>query len=90
MNNSVLEDKGALKINFGANKTPIEVKKGRRIRRNFRHFRIIYFGVTRKWYKKSWKEFDQLKHIDQKFYCSAYYDVSVNKYGVKCGTLFRF
>ena len=44
----------------------------------------------RKWYKKSWKEFDQLKDIDQKFYCSDYYDVSVNKYGAKCGTLLRF
>ena len=40
--------------------------------------------------QKSWKEFDQLKDIDQKFYCSDYYDVSVNKYGVKCGTSLRF
>ena len=39
--------------------------------------------------QKSWKEFDQLKNIDQKFYCSNYYDVSVNKDGVKCGTLLR-
>ena len=37
-----------------------------------------------------WKEFDQLKNIDQKFYCSDYYDVSVNKYGVKCRTSLRF
>ena len=29
------------------------------------------------------KEFNQLKNIDQKFYCSDYYDVSLNKYGVK-------
>ena len=40
--------------------------------------------------KKSWKEFDQLKNIDQKFYCSDYYDVIVNKYGLKCGTSLRF
>ena len=40
--------------------------------------------------KKSWKEFDQLKDIDQKFYCSDYYDDSVNKFGVKCGTSLRF
>ena len=40
--------------------------------------------------KNSWKEFDQLKDIDQKFYFSDYYDVSVNKYGVKCGTSPRF
>ena len=40
--------------------------------------------------KKSWNEFDQLKDIDQKFYCSGYYDVSVNKYGIKCRTSLRF
>ena len=28
--------------------------------------------------------------IDQKYYCSSYYDVSVNKYGVKCSTSLRF
>ena len=31
-----------------------------------------------------------MKDIDQKCYCSDYYDCSVNKYGVKCGTLLRF
>ena len=31
-----------------------------------------------------------LKSIDQKYYCSNYHDVSVNEYGVKCGTSFRF
>ena len=39
---------------------------------------------------KPLKEFDQLKNIDQKYYCSDYYDVSVNKYGVKCGASLRF
>ena len=38
----------------------------------------------------SWKEFEQLKDIDQKYYCSSYYDVIVNKYGAKCGTSLRF
>ena len=47
------------------------------------YFRDIYSSVTGKWYKKSMKEFNQLKDIDQKYYCSSYYDVSVNKYGVK-------
>ena len=37
---------------------------------------------------KSWKEFDQLKDIDQKYNWSDYYDV--NKYGIKCGTSLRF
>ena len=36
------------------------------------------------------KEFDVLKNIDQKYYCSNQYDVSVNKYGIKCGTSSRF
>ena len=31
-----------------------------------------------------------MKDIDQKYYCSNYYDASVNKYGVKCGTSLRF
>ena len=70
-------------MDFGANKMPIEVIKEGAFRGTY--FTEIYSGVTGKWYKKSWKEFDQLKDIDQKFYCSDYYDVSVNKSGVKCG-----
>ena len=88
LNNSVLEDKGFLQTYFGANKIATEV-----IREDAfggTHFGDIYSGVTGKWYKKSWKEIDQLKDIDQKYYCSDCYDVSVNKYGVKCGTLSRF
>ena len=53
------------------------------------YFRDIYSNVNGQWYKKKGKEFDQLKDIDQKYYCSGY-DVSVNKYGVKCGTSLRF
>ena len=30
------------------------------------------------------------KNIDAKFYASDYYDVNVNKYGVKYGTSLRF
>ena len=40
--------------------------------------------------KTDGKKFDELKDIDQKYYYSNYYDVSVNKYGVKCGTSLRF
>ena len=71
-------------MDFGTNKTPLEV-----IREGVfggTCFRDIYSGVNEKWYRKSWEEFDQLKDIDQKYYCSNDYDVSVNKYGVKCGT----
>ena len=88
LNNSALEDKGVLKMDFGANKRPVEViKEGAFGGTYFRH---IYFSVNGKWYEKSWKEFDQLKNIDQKYYCSDYYDVSVNKYRVKYGTSLGF
>ena len=54
------------------------------------YFWDICSGVTGKWYKKTWNEFDQLKDIDQKYYFSSFYDVSANKYGVKCVTSLRF
>ena len=54
------------------------------------YFRDIYSGDNGQWYRKSCKEFDELKNIDQKYYCSNYYDVNVNEYGVKCGTSLRF
>ena len=54
------------------------------------YFRGIYSSINEKWYRKLWKEFNQLKNIDKKYYCSNYYDVSVNKYGVKWRTSLRF
>ena len=74
-------------MDFGANKTPVEVIREGAFGGSY--FRDIYSGITGKWYKNSWKEFDQLENIDQKYYCSSHYDVSVNKYGVKCGTSLR-
>ena len=68
-------------MDYGANRTPLEVFRGGALGT---HFRDIYSGVTGKWYKMSSKEFDQLKNIAQKFYNSEYYDVNVNKYGLKC------
>ena len=73
---------------FCANKTPVEVIKEGAFGGTY--FRDIYSNVNEKWCKKSWKEFDQLKNIDQKYHCSNYYDVNVYKYGVKCGTSLRF
>ena len=32
------------------------------------YFRQIYSGINGKWYKNSWKEFDQLKNIDQNIF----------------------
>ena len=49
------------------------------------YYRDIYSGVNDRFYKSSWKEFKELENIDKK-YASDFYDVSVNKYGVKCGT----
>ena len=54
------------------------------------YFKDIYSSVTDKWYKNSWKEFSVLKDIDQKYYYSNYYNASINKYDVKCGTSLRF
>ena len=88
LNNSVLEDKGFLYMDFRANKTPIEVIKEGAFGGTY--FRDIYSGVNEKWYRKLWKNHDLLKDIDQKYYRSRCYDVSVNEYGVKCGTLVRF
>ena len=75
-------------MDFGANKTPTDVIK--EVAFGGTYFRDIYSGVNGKWCKKLWKEFDQLKNVDQNFYCLDYYDTSVNKYGVKCRTLLRF
>ena len=75
-------------MDFKPNKTPVEIiKKG-----SFGgpYFRDIYSGVNNKFYKNGWKEFDQLKSIDKRYYASDYYDASLNKCNVKCGTSLRF
>ena len=70
------------------NKTPVDVIK--EDVSDGIYFRDIHSGVNGKQYRKSWKEFDQLKNIDQKYYCLSYYDISVNKYCVKCETSLGF
>ena len=76
LDNSNLDERRIMNRNFGADKTPIEVIKEGTFGRTY--FGDIYSGVNSKWHKK-------LKNIDQRYYSSNYYDVSVNKYGVKCG-----
>ena len=49
--NSVLEDKGVLQMDFGANKTPVEVIEKGGFGRTY--FRDIYSRVNGKSYKKS-------------------------------------
>ena len=54
LNNFVLEDKGVLLMNFGANKTPVEIiKEGASFGGTL--FRDNYSGVNDKWYRKSLK-----------------------------------
>ena len=55
-------------MDFGANKTPVEVIREGAF--GGIYFKDIYYRVNGKWYKNSWKEFNQLKDIDQKFYSS--------------------
>ena len=75
-------------MSFSPNKTPIEIVKEGAFGGTY--FKDIYSGINGKWYKNSRKEFVEIKNIDAKFYASDYYDVTVNKYGVKCGTSLRF
>ena len=74
-------------MNFSPNKTPIEIIKEDAFGGTY--FRDIYSGINEKWYKNPWKEFDQLKNIDTKYYASDYYGVNVNKYDAKCETSFK-
>ena len=75
-------------MDFGGNKIPVEIIKEGAFGGTY--FRDIYSGIKGKWYRKSWKEFVELKNIDQKYYCSIYYDTSVNKHGVQFETSLRF
>ena len=52
-------------MEFGAKKTAIEVIKEGAFGGTY--FRDIYSGINEKWYRKSWKKFDQLKDIERNF-----------------------
>ena len=71
-------------MEFNPSKTPVEIIKEKAFKGTY--YRDIYSGVNRKWYKNSWKEFTELKNIDQKYYSSNYYNVKLDKYKVKAGT----
>ena len=51
-------------MDFGANEIPIEVIKEGAFGGTYS--RDIYSSVNGKWYRKTWKEFDELKNIDPK------------------------
>ena len=75
-------------MDFGTNKTPIEIIKEGSFGGTY--FRDTYSCVNDKFFKNSWKEFKELESIDKRYYNSDYYDASLNKYSVKCGTSLRF
>ena len=75
-------------MKFNPNKTPIEIIKEGAFGGTY--FRDIYSAINEKWYKNSWKEFIYLKNIDAKFYTLDFYDMNVNKYGVKYRTSLTF
>ena len=77
-----------MNMDLGASKTTVEIIREGAFGGTY--FRDIYSCINGKWYRKFWKEFDELKNIDKNYYCSNYYDVNVNKYGVKFGTSLRF
>ena len=66
-----------MNMNFGANKTPVEVIKEGAFGGIIYEIFILVLMVNG---IKS-----HGKNIDQNCYCLYYYGVSVNKYGVKCG-----
>ena len=53
-----------MNMKFGTNKIPVEVIKEEALGRTY--FRDIYSGMNGKWYRTSWKELDELKHIGKK------------------------
>ena len=75
-------------MEFNPNISPIDViKKGAF---GGTYFRNIYSSVNNKWYKISWKEVEEFKDIDKKYYSSDFYDVDLNYYKVEAGTSLRF
>ena len=54
-------------MDFGANKTPVE--KINESAFGGIYFRDVYSGVNGKWHRKLWKEVDDLKNIDERYYC---------------------
>ena len=75
-------------MEFRPNISPVDlIKKGAF---GGTYFRDIYSCIPGKFYKNSWKEFKELEDIDRRNYCFDFYDVSLNKYSVECGTSLGF
>ena len=52
-----------MNMDFSANKIPVEIIKETTFGGTY--FRDIYSVVNNKWYKKSWKEFDELNNLSE-------------------------
>ena len=63
LNNSKLDENGSLYMEFNPNKKPVEIIKEAAFGGTFKD---IFSGVNEKYYRNSWKEFNELKNIDQK------------------------
>ena len=73
-----------MNMDFGANKIPTEVIKEGVLRGTC--FREIHSGVNRKWYRKSWKEFNASNDLlFLKHYSSNYHDVSAINMALNTG-----
>ena len=55
-------------MDFGTNKTRVEIIKEGAFGGTY--FRDIYSNADYKFYKDSWKEFKELKNIDERYYSS--------------------
>ena len=58
-----------MNMDLGANKTPVELIKEGAFGGTY--FRAIWYRMVQM-VQKNWKEFDELKNIDQKYFCSNY------------------
>ena len=75
-------------MKFKPNISPVDViKKGAF---SERYFRDIYSRANNKFYKNSWKEFEELKDINKKYHLSDFYNMDLNYYGVEVATSLRF
>ena len=75
------------RMDFDANKMPSKVIREGAF--GCTYFSDIFSGINGKWYKKSWKELNQLKDILSEVLLSDHCDVRVNKYRAKCRTSLR-
>ena len=81
----MINEKYIINTSFGTNKTPVEVTKEEHLEELILEiFFLVLMVMVQKMMETIWRE--ELKNINRKYYCSNYFDVNVNKYGVESGT----